>query len=144
VNWSRKSLALSPRYLIAIPPSYAGGGRCSDFWDPPGSFIPLQEIPHGWHPLRGDLEPGTIEAKHRIEIPRPSYSYATHIAVIEIDPETGELKIPRYIVAHDCGKIVNPLLVRRAKSWVEWFRESAKYCANMWSTIRAEICKHGL
>jgi len=78
---------------------------------PPREFIPLQEIPARLASLRGDLEPGTIEAKHRIEIPRPSYSYATHIAVIEIDPETGELKIPRYIVAHDCGKIVNPLLV---------------------------------
>jgi carbon-monoxide dehydrogenase large subunit len=34
-----------------------------------------------------------------------------HIAVVEIDPQTGELKIPRCCVAHDCGKIVNPLLV---------------------------------
>jgi carbon-monoxide dehydrogenase large subunit len=74
-------------------------------------FIPLSEIPARLAAFRGDREPRRIEARHRIEIPRPSYSYATHIAVVEIDPETGALKIPRYIVAHDCGRIVNPLLV---------------------------------
>ena len=37
--------------------------------------------------------------------------YATHIAVVEIDPETGHIEIPRYAVAHDCGKVANPLLV---------------------------------
>jgi carbon-monoxide dehydrogenase large subunit len=30
---------------------------------------------------------------------------------VEIDPETGALKVSRYAVAHDCGKIINPLLV---------------------------------
>jgi aerobic carbon-monoxide dehydrogenase large subunit len=30
---------------------------------------------------------------------------------VEIDPETGRIEIPRYVVAHDCGKIANPLLV---------------------------------
>jgi carbon-monoxide dehydrogenase large subunit len=79
--------------------------------EPAGEFIALSEIPARLASLRGEDNAERIEAKHRIEIPRPSYSYATHIAVVEIDPETGGLKIPRYIVAHDCGKIVNPLLV---------------------------------
>lgn len=74
-------------------------------------FIPLSEIPARLASLFGKLESEKIEAKHRIEIPRPAYSYATHIAVVEIDPETGSLKIPRYVVAHDCGRIVNPMLV---------------------------------
>jgi carbon-monoxide dehydrogenase large subunit len=78
---------------------------------PTQEFIPLSEIPARLASLRGDPEPLRIEAKHRIEIPRPSYSYATHVAVVEIDPETGSLKIPRYCVAHDCGRIVNPMLV---------------------------------
>jgi carbon-monoxide dehydrogenase large subunit len=78
---------------------------------PVEQYIPLSEIPARLASLRGDREPERIEAKHRIEIPRPSYSYATHICVVEIDPETGALKIPRYVVAHDCGRIVNPLLV---------------------------------
>jgi carbon-monoxide dehydrogenase large subunit len=74
-------------------------------------FIPLAEIPARLASLRGELAPERIEVKHRIEVPRPSYSYAAHIAVVEIDPQTGQLKIPRYAVAHDCGRIVNPMLV---------------------------------
>jgi carbon-monoxide dehydrogenase large subunit len=36
---------------------------------------------------------------------------ATHIAVVEIDPETCEVRIERYAVAEDCGKLVNPMIV---------------------------------
>src|SRR5215472_5651703 len=36
---------------------------------------------------------------------------ATHIAAVEIDPETYEISIDHYAVAEDCGKIVNPLIV---------------------------------
>jgi carbon-monoxide dehydrogenase large subunit len=74
-------------------------------------FIPLAEIPARLASLCGKREPEKIETKHRIELPKPSYSYATHIAIVEIDPEIGSLKIPRYSVAHDCGRIVNPMLV---------------------------------
>jgi carbon-monoxide dehydrogenase large subunit len=78
---------------------------------PAEEFIPLSAIPARLASLRRDAEPQRIEAKSRVEIPKPSYAYATHIAVVEIDPETGRITIPRYVVAHDCGKIVNPLLV---------------------------------
>jgi carbon-monoxide dehydrogenase large subunit len=88
---------------------WEGGGVVVS--EPAEEFIPLSEIPTRLASLRRELEPRGIEAKHRIEVPRPSYAYAAHIAVVEIDPETGGLKIPRYTVAHDCGKIVNPLLV---------------------------------
>jgi len=88
---------------------WEGGGVTIS--EPAEEFVPLAEIPARLASLRGDHKQETIEIKHRIEIPRPSYFYATHIAVVEIDPETGSLKIPRYVVAHDCGRIVNPLLV---------------------------------
>jgi carbon-monoxide dehydrogenase large subunit len=78
---------------------------------PAGEFIPLSEIPARLASLLGKHVLEKIEAKHRFEIPRPAYSYAAHVAVVEIDPETGSLKIPRYSVAHDCGRIVNPMLV---------------------------------
>jgi aerobic carbon-monoxide dehydrogenase large subunit len=80
---------------------------------PTPAFVAMSEIPERLASLgrgcRKKLE--KIEAKYRLEVPRPSYAYATHIAVVEIDPETGQIMIPRYTVAHDCGKIINPLLV---------------------------------
>ena len=36
---------------------------------------------------------------------------ATHIAALEIDPETYQVRIERFVVAEDCGRIINPLIV---------------------------------
>jgi carbon-monoxide dehydrogenase large subunit len=55
--------------------------------------------------------PEAIEASFRIDVAHPSYAHAAHIAVVEIDPQTGQLEIQRYAVAHDCGRVANPLLV---------------------------------
>ncbi len=38
-------------------------------------------------------------------------SSATHIAAVEIDPQTYEVRIEHFVVAEDCGKLVNPLIV---------------------------------
>jgi carbon-monoxide dehydrogenase large subunit len=60
--------------------------------------------------LRG-VSSESIEAKFRVENIDASYSYAAHIAEVEIDMETLKLSVPRYVVAHDCGTVINPLLV---------------------------------
>jgi carbon-monoxide dehydrogenase large subunit len=36
---------------------------------------------------------------------------ATHVAALEIDPETGRVTIHRYVVAEDCGRVINPMIV---------------------------------
>ena len=36
---------------------------------------------------------------------------ATHIAVVEIDPETYQVRVDRFAVAEDCGRLVNPMIV---------------------------------
>jgi carbon-monoxide dehydrogenase large subunit len=40
-----------------------------------------------------------------------TYSNSTHICELEIDPDTGSIKIERYVVAEDCGTVLNPLIV---------------------------------
>ena len=40
-----------------------------------------------------------------------TYSNATHVVEVEVDVETGLVQILRYIVGHDCGKVLNPLIV---------------------------------
>ena len=42
--------------------------------------------------------------------PTVTYASAAHAAVVAIDEETGVVEIERYIVVHDCGRVVNPLL----------------------------------
>jgi carbon-monoxide dehydrogenase large subunit len=38
-------------------------------------------------------------------------SSATHMAIVEVDPETYAVHIQRYVIAEDCGRVINPLIV---------------------------------
>jgi aerobic carbon-monoxide dehydrogenase large subunit len=42
---------------------------------------------------------------------RTVYPYATHVCTIEVQPDTGEVTLLRYVVAEDCGTIINPPIV---------------------------------
>jgi len=40
-----------------------------------------------------------------------AYSYVTHIAIVEVDEDTGEVKVLKFIAAHDVGRAINPNLI---------------------------------
>lgn len=58
----------------------------------------------------GVVEPG-FEATVYQTVPTVTYASAVHAALVEVDVETGRVRLLRYVVAHDCGRVVNPLLV---------------------------------
>jgi len=39
------------------------------------------------------------------------YANATHIAEVEVDPQTGHVDLRRYLVIEDCGRMINPMIV---------------------------------
>jgi carbon-monoxide dehydrogenase large subunit len=43
--------------------------------------------------------------------PTVTWSYAVHVAIVEVDGDTGRTRVEEYAVAHDCGVVVNPKLV---------------------------------
>ncbi|MEK6574767.1 MAG: molybdopterin cofactor-binding domain-containing protein [Chloroflexota bacterium] len=43
--------------------------------------------------------------------PSPAYSYSACVIQVDVDPETGEIKVEKIWIAHDCGRAINPLLV---------------------------------
>src|SRR2546425_8560282 len=57
-----------------------------------------------------DWEPG-LEASVFYEPSNCTYPFGTHIVAVEVDPDTGEVKIVKYVTVDDCGHQVNPLLV---------------------------------
>ena len=59
-----------------------------------------------WNPPTVPLDPETSQGK-----PFSTYVYATQIAEVDVDDETGEVEVLRVIAAHDCGTPVNPMLV---------------------------------
>ena len=65
----------------------------------------------GWdHGRPADVEAGLEETYHW-EPPTVTWSSATHVAIVAVDIETGHVALEDYAVAHDCGVVVNPLLV---------------------------------
>jgi carbon-monoxide dehydrogenase large subunit len=64
----------------------------------PGSALP-----------RG-IQPG-LESTYYFAPPQAAYSNGSHVAEVEVDPDTGLVKLLRYVVADDCGRVINPLLV---------------------------------
>jgi carbon-monoxide dehydrogenase large subunit len=56
------------------------------------------------------LEPG-LEASSFFEPSNCTFPFGTHIAAVEVDRDTGQVKILKYVAVDDCGKQINPLLV---------------------------------
>src|SRR3989441_398851 len=52
-----------------------------------------------------------FEATAYHHVPTVTYASAVHVAQVEMDVETGGVKLLRYVVAHDCGKVINPVIV---------------------------------
>jgi len=66
------------------------------------------------NPLRGAVQPGTepgLEATAYFGPAKGATAAGTHAMIVEIDPATMALRILKYVVVHDCGTVINPLIV---------------------------------
>ena len=60
--------------------------------------------------LPAGVEPG-MEVSAFYDPPNFVYPFGTHVCTVEVDAETGQVKILRYIAVDDCGRVINPLIV---------------------------------
>lgn len=65
---------------------------------------------HGGVNLPPDTDPGLAES-HFFEPSNFTYPFGTHICFVEVDKDTGEIEVQRYVAVDDCGNILNPLIV---------------------------------
>jgi len=80
----------------------------------PSSAIPLGELALAANPMRGAVKPGTepgLEATNYFGPERGATASGVHAMILEIDPETMQVEIRKYVVVHDCGKVINPLIL---------------------------------
>ena len=81
----------------------------------PGATVSLQKVAQaarpGWENTRPQGVEAGLEETHYWQPPTVTWSYAVHVAIVEVDRETGRVGIDKYAVAHDCGVVVNPMLV---------------------------------
>ena len=88
-----------------------GGGLCT--CNKSGKSVTIPQIAAASYramKLPVDTDPGLVATRFW-EPPNFAYPFGAHIAVTEIDRETGEVKILRYVAVDDCGNVINPLLV---------------------------------
>lgn len=76
------------------------------------SLVELARLAH-YPPAEGlpDGLPLGLEATERFDPPMPSFSSAVHVATVEVDRETGRVRVDDYVVVEDCGRVINPLIV---------------------------------
>ncbi len=81
----------------------------------PGENLPVAEIASLAHadPERfpDGLEGGLISTKRYQDPGWVGGSTGTHAAVVEVDVETGEVSVLRYVAVEDCGRVINPMVV---------------------------------
>jgi carbon-monoxide dehydrogenase large subunit len=79
----------------------------------PGRAVTLAEVAaaayDGEHLPEGQ-DPG-LEATCRFTSQGTTFPFGTHVCVVEVDPETGSVRVVRYVAVDDCGRVINPLLV---------------------------------
>lgn len=81
----------------------------------PGLSVPIGQIAARLNGMSGipmlpGIEPG-LTATAYYEARKTTFANGTHLAEVEVDIETGSVRITRYVVAHDCGRLINPMLV---------------------------------
>ena len=80
----------------------------------PGHAVPLAAIAQqGWFApssLPEGMDQG-FEVTVEYRTPPGGWASATHCCWVEIDPDTGEITIPRYLVVEDCGEMIHPAIV---------------------------------
>ncbi len=80
----------------------------------PGKSITLGELAQRANPMRGAVKPGTepgLESTQYFGPPSGATANGVHAIIVEMDPETFDLTILKYVVVHDCGTVINPMIL---------------------------------
>jgi len=80
----------------------------------PGQSVKLGELALKANPMRGAVKPGTepgLESTQYFGPPSGATASGVHAMIVEVDPQTFTLEVRKYIVVHDCGTVINPLIL---------------------------------
>lgn len=80
----------------------------------PANSIKLGTLAQRANPLRGAVKPGTepgLESTNYFGPERGATASGAHAMILEVDPETMLVEVQKYVVVHDCGEVINPLIL---------------------------------
>lgn len=99
--------------VFSVAAAAAAAGDSATSSAPARTSVTIQEVALAAHVAKEippESEPG-LSATYFFEPKNFTFPFGTHVCVVEIDKDTGETKIVRYVAVDDCGKVINPLLV---------------------------------
>ncbi|HEX2164496.1 MAG TPA: xanthine dehydrogenase family protein molybdopterin-binding subunit [Thermoanaerobaculia bacterium] len=109
-----KALALAAEQMGVEAGEVELAGGAARVKADPARAIPLGELAVAANPLRGAVAPGTepgLEATRYFGPQRGATASGAHACVLHVDPETMQVTVEKYVVVHDCGRLLNPTLV---------------------------------
>ena len=110
----REKLAKIAGHILEVEPSKLvfAGHKIQSKSDPQKSITFGEAVGAAYvaKTLPPGVEPG-LEATTFFEPTNFTFPFGTHVCVVEIDRDTGEVKLTKYIAVDDCGNVINPLLV---------------------------------
>lgn len=80
----------------------------------PQKSVTLGELARLSNPLRGAVKPGSepgLEATDYFGPEGGSTASGVHAMIVEVDPQTMMLEIKKYVTVHDCGRVINPMIL---------------------------------
>jgi carbon-monoxide dehydrogenase large subunit len=83
----------------------------------PTASISLRDVAQAWYVrperLPKDVDRGGLEVStaYRPQVDTGAFSYASHAALVAVDPQLGSVELLDYVVSEDCGTMVNPMVV---------------------------------
>ncbi len=98
-----RAIPLSTLAVLSNPLRYAFGGGA----EMATQFTPK---PRQGPPLERGEQPG-LEATGYYSPPGSAWASGAHAAYVHVDPDTYRLEILRYVAVHDCGRVINPLIL---------------------------------
>ena len=88
------------------------GARISASQAPPAiSLGDLAARATAFNPLTPGLTAFNLEEKHHHQVPGIAFANGVHMAEVEIDRETGFMEVTQYTAFHDCGTVINPMII---------------------------------
>jgi aerobic carbon-monoxide dehydrogenase large subunit len=105
-----KCLTVAAALLEAAPGDLVLDERAVHVRGMPDRRVTFRELARGAVPGPPGMEPGLYAARF-FQAPKMTYPYGTHVAVVEVDIDTGVVALRRYAITYDIGRAVNPLIV---------------------------------
>ncbi|MCP4663675.1 MAG: xanthine dehydrogenase family protein molybdopterin-binding subunit [bacterium] len=110
----RKTVRLAAEHLGVTEDTIELAGGEARVKGSPERSVALGTLAREANPMRGAVKPGTepgLEATNYFGPQCGATASGAHAMIVEVEPETMQVEIKKYVVVHDCGTVLNPLVL---------------------------------